>query len=161
MRFFSSTDFYQSLLSNFLLHLFSLLQWFFSSHHGKMFMSLKVLSSAYISLRVLLWMYMIFPNTDMRITSETLVMFPSASELFPPGCYTAVIPYIQTYFPWGLSPTHFFSYNVYFDDWEQSQSFKPKNHRNHSQLEYFLQLTPQTTMQILNLSILYPPFYCN
>lgn len=69
---------------------------------------------------------MIFPNTDMLITSETLVMFPTASELFPPGCYTAVSPHIQTYFPWGLSSTHSFSYNVYFDDWEQSQSFKPK-----------------------------------
>ena len=122
LRFFSYTSFYQNPLSDFLSLLLSFLQWLFSPHHGKMFMSPP---SPHLFMSNIVNVHGFYQYLYASNFGSFRVTFPTASDLFPPSSYTAVNPHIQTNFSQGLSPTYSF-HNVYLSDWEQLQSFKTK-----------------------------------
>lgn len=88
-----------------------------------------------VNVHVFFYQYLYANFGSFRVT------FPTASDLFPPGSYTAINPHIQTYFPQGLSPTYSFSDNTYFSDWEQLQSFKPKERKERNPTGIILDLS--------------------
>lgn len=132
--------------SDFLLLLLSLLQWLFSPHHGKMFMSPSVLSSAHISSTNLVDVHGFCQYWYANNFESFRVMFLTASDLFhlvvislkvhtfilisPGACLQQIPSLVISISMTGSSSNH---------------SSQKKNHR--SQLESFIQLPPPMAMQ--------------